>query len=115
MKRKMYKFLNSLTLPLGGHVYHLQWYMHFIPGEPWLISLQGRISSAVAYALLLLFLVSINRWLEQSRSCPTCRKSTSKATVLFFDTTNLDISCNENDIESLKVQYVGVVNLFIIF
>ncbi|XP_074627248.1 E3 ubiquitin-protein ligase TRAIP-like isoform X1 [Acropora palmata] len=44
----------------------------------------------------------INRWLEQSRSCPTCRKSTSKATVLFFDTTNLDISCNENDIESLK-------------
>ena len=59
--------------------------------------------------------VSINRWLEQSRSCPTCRKSTSKATVLFFDTTNLDISCNENDIESLKVQYVGVVNLFLIF
>lgn len=57
MKRKMYKFLNSLTLPLGGHVYHLQWYMHFIPGEPWLISLQGRISSAVAYALLLLFLL----------------------------------------------------------
>lgn len=44
----------------------------------------------------------LNRWLEQSRSCPTCRKSSSKATLLFFDLADLDSSHNGNDIDSLK-------------
>lgn len=48
---------------------------------------------------------SINQWLNQSRSCPTCRTTASKAVVLFFDGADLDSSQVSNDVGILKVQF----------
>ncbi|KAJ7394665.1 hypothetical protein OS493_000486 [Desmophyllum pertusum] len=44
----------------------------------------------------------INRWLTQSRTCPTCRQSTSKAVMLFFDGTDLNSTQVADDVDSLK-------------
>lgn len=47
-------------------------------------------------------LICINQWLNQSRSCPTCRTTASKAVVLFFDGADLDSSQVTNDVDILK-------------
>ncbi|RMX53741.1 hypothetical protein pdam_00000459, partial [Pocillopora damicornis] len=44
----------------------------------------------------------VAHWLNQSRSCPTCRTTASKAVVLFFDGADLDSSQVTNDVDILK-------------
>ncbi|KAL9970091.1 hypothetical protein ACROYT_G022413 [Oculina patagonica] len=45
---------------------------------------------------------SLDRWLSQSRTCPTCRKSTSKPVLLFFDQADLNSTQAADDVDSLK-------------
>lgn len=44
----------------------------------------------------------LNKWLNQRHNCPTCRESTSKAVLLFFDGADLNSTQTEDDVESLK-------------
>ena len=47
---------------------------------------------------------SINRWLSEcSRTCPTCRKNTPKAVVLFLEETELNSAQLGDDVDSLQV------------
>jgi len=44
----------------------------------------------------------LTKWLNQRRTCPTCRETTSKPVVLFFDGADLNSTQTEDDVESLK-------------
>lgn len=53
-----------------------------------------------------LVIYSLNKWLNQRHTCPTCREITSKAVVLFFDGADLNSTQTEDDVDSLKVKKV---------